>query len=381
MTSIKRVVPVLLCLFSLFFLFGFSDASADNGEQKIRTIITRLAEEMAGDPNLPGFVVAVLKKGENNPVSVAFGTACIENNVLMTTEKIFKIGSVTKVFTATLIHRLIEEGEIEYETTIDRFFPKFPNGKIIKISQLLDHTSGIVDMLSLKAVYTNMTKHWSPEELITMVGAKSLNFQPGTDQKYSNTGYLMLAVISELVSGKSYEEQVQKIICEKLGMKSLVVGKDYDIIRHRSCGYTHSADIVGLPIMASLAIAKGTGNIEASLSELVRLVNLDKVLKNNVFNTIALTPLKLSNGKNAQFTAKGEGWEYTGSFLDGCTLFKFKDPAITFVGKLGTFPGFGTAYFYDQKTKIAVAISVNNEKFVIQTIILGARILHELRSL
>ena len=124
-----------------------------------------------------------------------------------------------------------------------------------------------------------------------------------------------------------------------------------------------------------------SGNLETSPSELVRLVNLGTVLRNNVFETLPLTPLKLSNGKTAQFTAKGKDWECTESFLDGCTLFEFKTPAITLVGKLGSFPGFGTAYFYDRETKMAVAISVNNEKSFFQAIGLGAKIMHELRSL
>ena len=379
MTNVKKNIFILFCLFSTFFLFGFSDADNDGG--KIKKIITQLGEELASDPNIPGLSIAVLKKGENNPICVAFGTACIENNVPMTTEKKIKIGSVTKVFTASLIHRLIEKGKIEYDTTIDHFFPKFPNGNTIKISHLLNHTSGIVDMLSLEAVNTNMTKNWSSEELIGMAGAKPLIFQPGTDQRYSNTGYLMLAVISELVSGKNYDVQIQEILCKELGIKALNTGTDNAIVPQLSCGYTYSADTgLGLPMMASISIAKGTGNLESSPKDVVRLVNLDKILNNNVFDTLLLTPLKLANGKTTQFTEKKGDWEWTSSYLDGCTLFIFKEPAITLVGKLGSFPGFGTAYLYDQKTKIAVAVSLNNEKYMLQAMILGMKILHKLRS-
>lgn len=375
----KKNIYILLCLSTIFFLSGFSDACSN--ELKIRKIITQLGQGLAADPNLPGLSIAVLKKGENDPISVTFGTACIGNNVPMTTENKIKMGSVTKVFTASLIHRLIEEGKIEYDTTIDRLFPKFPNGNIIKISHLLNHTSGIVDMLSLPEVNTNMTKNWSPEELIAMVGAKPLLFQPGTDQKYCNTGYLMLALISERVSGLSYDVQIQKYFHEKLGMESLTVGNDSAIVPELSCGYTSSAETgLGLPMMASIAVAKGTGNLEGSPRDVVRLVNLYKVLKNNILDTIPLTPLKLANGENAQFTTKYGDLELTTSYLDGCTLFIFKNPKITLVGKLGAFPGFGTAYLYDQKTQIAIAVSVNNEKYLVQALIIGMKILNELRS-
>ncbi len=132
--------------------------------------------------------------------------------------------------------------------------------------------------------------------------------------------------------------------------------------------------------MASIAIAKGTGNLEGSPEDVVRLVNLGKMLKNNVFDTTELAPLKLASGESAKSENNFQGVKWTESYLDGCTLFIFGDPGITLVGKLGVFPGFGTAYLYDQKTKIAVAASVNNEKYIVQALILGMRILNELRG-
>lgn len=377
MNNVKKIVCVVVCFYSLFFI---SDSLLANDDaSRVSRIITELGKEAVTDPSLPGISIAVLKKGEDTPVCAAFGTASIENNIPLTTQSKFKIGSVTKVFTASLIRGLIEEGKLSFDTTIDRFFPEFPNGKIITVRHLLTHTSGIVDMLSLPAVNTNMTKCWSPEELVAMAGAKPLLFQPGTDQKYSNTGFLMLAVISELVSGQSYETQVQQFFVEKLGMKSLVVGSDNAIVSQLAGGYTGTGKAgLRLPIMASIAIAKGTGNLEAKPEDVVRLVNLDRAMKDNFFDTIPLTPHILANGKVAQFESRTG--DYTGSFLDGCTLFMFNDPQITLVGKLGSFPGFGTAYFYDQQTKYAVAISVNNEMEIPKAITLGAGIMYSLRK-
>ena len=70
---------------------------------------------------------------------------------------------------------------------------------------------------------------------------------------------------------------------------------------------------------------------------------------------------------------------YLGSELDGCTLFLFSQPKIDLIGKLGSFPGFGTAYFYDRQTGYAVAVSVNNERAISHAIALGAEILEALR--
>ena len=118
---------------------------------------------------------------------------------------------------------------------------------------------------------------------------------------------------------------------------------------------------------------------EATPGDVVKLVNLDQVLKNNVFDTLELKPLILSNGKSTLTRVDGMELECDQSFLDGCTLFMFKDPGIRVLGKLGSFPGFGTAYVYDQKTRIGVVVSVNAEKRLLRALAFGARILHALR--
>ena len=85
-------------------------------------------------------------------------------------------------------------------------------------------------MLHLEAVYSNMSKCWKPEELVAMVAAQPPNFQPGTDQKYCNTGYLMLAMICEKVTGKSYDAQIQDMFCGDLEMNLVLCGSDSAIV-------------------------------------------------------------------------------------------------------------------------------------------------------
>ena len=124
----------------------------------------------------------------------------------LTTASRFKIGSVTKVFTATLTHRLIEEGKLDYNTPISRFFPTYPNGKNITVRNLLEHTSGMPEMLALAQVQQNLARYWSAEDLIDMAAKQPPLFRPGTRQQYCNTGFLMLAVIAEKITGRPYGE-------------------------------------------------------------------------------------------------------------------------------------------------------------------------------
>lgn len=375
-----RALTRTLTLACILTLCACGSAHARHDAEDVRRIITELGGRVAADPAIPGLSVAVLQKGGDDPVAVAFGTACIENATPMTTQSRFKIGSVTKVFTGALIHRFIEEGKLAYDTPIDRFFPGLPDGGAITVRHLLEHTSGVVDMLGLAEVRANMVRHWTPAELIALVEKQPLAFRPGDKQAYSNTGFLMLAVICERVSGRTYEDLVRETFAERLGMKSLLPGNDTAIIPRMSCGYAGGGEggALQLPMMASLATAKGTGNLQATPSDVVRLVNLDRVLKNDVLDTVAPEPLRLPDGQVAQKPDRSGAFSL--GELDGCSVLLFRDPAMALVGKLGLFPGFGTAYLYDRQTRTAVAISVNNERAMDRVVPLGAALLNALRN-
>ena len=372
-------VACLSAILGMACLILVACAGKKTGEADgIRSTVVALAAKKAALPEVPGLSVALLRKGEDTPVCAAFGNASLENPTPLTTASRFKIGSVTKVFTATLIHRLIEEGKLDYNAPISRFFPTYPNGKNITVRNLLEHTSGMPEMLALAQVQQNFVRYWSAEELIAMAAKQPPLFRPGTRQQYCNTGFLMLAVIAEKITGRPYGEQVLDMFVGKLGMKSLLVGVDGAVVPRLANGYTSNGSEMQLPLAASIAIAKGTGNLEAAPDDVVRLVNLDRVLKNNVLESLPLRPLVLPDGKEAVSISKNN--HYVSSELDGCTLFLFNEPGIDLTGKLGSFPGFGSAYFYDRQTGYAVAVSVNNEKAIPHAIALGAEILQAMRQ-
>ena len=375
--SVPRLVRLALVVCMACLLLTACAGKKPHEADSVRGIVMELAAKKAANPDVPGLSVAVLHNGQDAPVTAAFGTASLENPTPATTASRFKIGSITKVFTATLIHRLIEEGRLSYDTPISRFFPAYPNGKGITVRNLLEHTSGIPEMLVMPAVQQNLARYWSAEALIDLVAKQPPLFKPGTRQMYCNTGFLMLAVIAEKITGQPYAEQIRAIFVDKLGMKSLLVGVDGAVVPRLVSGYSGSNGEMQLPMAASIAIALGTGNLVATPDDVVRLVNLDRLLKNKVLETLPLRPLVLSDGKEAVVTSKSN--HYLSSELDGCTLFLFSQPKIDLIGKLGSFPGFGTAFFYDRQTGYAVAVSVNNERAIPHAIALGAEILEALR--
>ncbi|MBW2185636.1 MAG: beta-lactamase family protein, partial [Deltaproteobacteria bacterium] len=133
---------------------------------------------------------------------------------------------------------LIEDGVIGYGTPMSRFFPTFPRGDEILVRHLLAHTSGLHEMLRLEPFHSNMGKAWTAAELLKMVAGAPLDFKPGTAQAYSNSGYLVLGMMIEALSGESYDQQIREKIAAPLGMTCLQAGDDTSIIIDECCGYS-----------------------------------------------------------------------------------------------------------------------------------------------
>ncbi len=137
----------------------------------------------------------------------------------------YKIGSITKTFTATLVFQLIEEGKLSLDTTLDSYYPKVANADRITIQQMLNHHSGIHS-------YTDdpnfISYHMSPQDktfLVNKIQGFDADFEPGEKGAYSNSNYLLLGYILEEIEEKSYAELLENKIFKPLGMKDTFIGK------------------------------------------------------------------------------------------------------------------------------------------------------------
>lgn len=135
------------------------------------------------------------------------------------------IGSMSKAFTAMSIMILEEKGLISIYDTIDKFLPGYPNGNIITIHQLLNHTSGIFEFLNdpTSAIWDNgledLALYYTPEQVLEYFISRPLYFEPGAQWSYCNSGFIVLGIIIEKVSGMTYADFIKKNILEPLGMK------------------------------------------------------------------------------------------------------------------------------------------------------------------
>ena len=158
----------------------------------------------------PGFAALVAK---NNKIIYrkAFGYANLELDVPMTPENIFRIGSITKQFTACAILKLEEEGKLSLQDDITKFIDDYPtHGYTITIEHLLTHTSGIKSYTSMRSWDNEMRKKdFTPEEMIDFFKNEPMDFAPGEEFRYNNSAYFMLGYIIEKASGKTYEEYLK----------------------------------------------------------------------------------------------------------------------------------------------------------------------------
>lgn len=167
----------------------------------------------------PGATVIVVKDGKT-VFRKAYGAASIEAKTPLTPGTVMRLGSITKQFTAVAILMLAEEGKLALNDPITRFFPDYPTqGKVITIEHLLTHTSGIVSYTSKPDYVSTMAQDVSVDQMIARFRNDPLEFEPGTQYRYNNSGYFLLGAIIEKVSGLSYAHFLEQRIFTPLGMK------------------------------------------------------------------------------------------------------------------------------------------------------------------
>jgi CubicO group peptidase (beta-lactamase class C family) len=200
--------------------------------------IDGLAAEHLARPGAVGLSVGIAKDGQVL-LEKGYGLAEVEHRVKVAPWTKFRIGSVTKQFTAALVMRAIERGDLALDTGLETLVPDFPlQGRRVTVQMLLHHTSGIPS-------YTDLGEAWqrvwplelSHAELLALVAGKPFDFEPGTDWHYSNTGYYLLGMVLERVHGKPFAAVVQQELAGPLGLRGTRYDSNRAVIADRAQGY------------------------------------------------------------------------------------------------------------------------------------------------
>ncbi len=169
-----------------------------------------------------------------------FGLADMEWNIPNQPDTKYRLGSITKQFTAMLIMQLVEQGKLKLDVPISTYLPEYPkkNGDVITIHHLLTHSSGIPNMTSFPGFFNNISRnYYSPAQLVNLFADSTLQFKPGEKYDYSNSGYILLGYIIEKVTGKSYEQVLQEKIFTPLSMNNTGYDHYGPLLKNRANGY------------------------------------------------------------------------------------------------------------------------------------------------
>lgn len=336
-------VTLKILFFSFLFLATSTGYAQQLDEEKLNQFFERLQEK-----NKAMGSVVISQNGQ------PFYTCAIGYSFIEETEKKpismdtrFRVGSITKTFTATMIFQLIEEGKLGLEDPLEQFFPQVPRSEKITIRHLLQHRSGIGDVMEIEEFRDHRFKALSRDKLIEIISTATPGFEPGTDEAYSNSGYILLGAIVEEITGKSYKEALSERVTSKLGLKDTYVGTEgISPAKNESYSYRYQSDWVKQPETHN-SLLFGSGALTSTPNDLVKFIH-------------SLFQLELLSQESLDLMSEEE-----------MGLSKFTYNGKTLYGHTGGIDGFGSWLVYLPAEKLAVAYASNGKVYPVSKIIDG----------
>jgi CubicO group peptidase (beta-lactamase class C family) len=256
----------------------------------------------------PGASVIVVKDGQIL-FRGSYGLANVELDTPIEPSMVFNVGSLSKPFLAVGIMMLVEQDQLSLDDKISTYLPDYPNiGEQITVRQLLSHTSGLKHYNSITGYSDLLPRVVEVEELVDFFKNEPLDFKPGEKWQYSNSGYVLLGMILEKVSGIPYEDFLQKNIFDRLKMNHTYFSSDQRIIPGKVAGYHVLKGEIVLPPHMSMSHLWAAGALITSVDDLSRwdAALSDGQLLDQETYTQLFSPFVLNSGKESDFTL---GWE------------------------------------------------------------------------
>ena len=322
----KRVMKSNMLLAVLPALVLASGACAQSLDKaKLDQLFDRLLEKNKGMGSL------TLAKDGKLLYSRSFGYGQINGTEkkLLTAGTKYRIASITKTFTAVMIFQLVEEKKLRLTDTLDGFFPEVPNAAKITIGHMLAHRSGIPN-LATDGSWAR--QHRTQAEVVARIAEGQPDFDPDSQHKYSNTGYVLLGYIVEKVGGKSYQEALNERIISKIELKDTYLGVgNTDPGKNEALSYMYVGGWKEAPEM-NLSVSGGAGAILSTPADMTRFIqalfNLKLVSRESITQ---MTTMRNDEGMGLEphmFGGKS-GYGHTGGSLSsGAWLTYFPDEKL-----------------------------------------------------
>ena len=335
------------------------DHFQNNGQvnQGMLLAIQKTIDQFINDDKIPGLQLSVIL-ADSSALQMQSGTLTFDRKYRIKNTDILRIGSITKIFTAFLVLKAAEDGKLLLSNPLSKWYPEIANSENITISELLNHTSGIREILesfSVKMKSLSPHKNWDPAELIKVISKQKPYFDPRTDFHYSNSNYIILGCILEKIYNRSIRELLADMVFSPLNLnsthflpitdipKNLISGFDRDLLPWPGL-YENKSDNTA---WASLAYASG------AMASNARELN---IFINSLFNDDILTANSLKSMINFVPIEKANHKYLTGYGL-GVTQFNIN--GIEYWGHEGMFIGFESILLYAPEKQYSIALIGN----------------------
>jgi CubicO group peptidase (beta-lactamase class C family) len=287
-----------------------------------------------------------LVRGSGVLLARGYGFADLENKVPATEHTVYRIGSITKQFTAAAVLQLGEQGKLNLDDDIRQYLPSYDTqGYTITIRELLNHTSGIRSFTELPAFQARDRLDFSPESLLAIFQHEPLDFPPGTGFHYNNSAFYLLGLVIERVSAQPYGEYLREHVLSPLGLRETYSCDDAPIIPYRAHGYRVSEGKLENAAYLSMLPPTAGGNLCSTVLDLAtwtRALAERRLISHSSYVQMT-TPGRLPDGRNL-------GYGY-GLFLS--TLAGHRE--IVHMGDINGFSAYKALYPNDALTLVVLS--------------------------
>jgi D-alanyl-D-alanine carboxypeptidase len=262
----------------------------------------------------------------------------------------YRIGSITKMFTAAMIFQLVEENKLKLTDNLDKFFPQIPNAQKITLAQMLGHRSGIFNLTENPDFRSMKTESKTRDEMVAFIAKGKPVFEPGEKAQYSNSNYVLLGYIVEQAGGRSYEDALKQRITSKLGLRDTYLGTGYsDAGKNEGLSYNFIGDWKQ-ESETHLSIPAGAGAIISTPNDLTKFIQA--LFDGKIVSKESLEQMKPKD-------------EF------GLGINSFPIGGKTFYGHGGGIDGFRSLLVYLPEEKLSLAYTSNGVNYPLNNIVSG----------
>lgn len=338
----KKLIPTLLLL-----LVTFLGSAQSINTQKLDSLFNAL------EANNKMMASAMIYKNGKVLYAKAIGYKKIDDKQKLPADIAtkYRIGSITKMFTATMIFQLVDEGKLTLDTKLDKFYPKVPSADKITIGQLLNHRSGLHNLTSDAGYLQYYTQKKTQSEMLELIYKLPVDFTPGTNAEYSNTNYILLGYLIEYLTGKTYAEELTNRICAKAGLTNTYFGSAIDTKKNEASSYSYTGKGWQEEAETEMSIPHGAGAIVSTPTDLSKFAEA------------------LFQGKLISKSSLDAMMKQIDGYGMGCFTFPFGER--TSYGHTGGIDAFSSLLGYFSFDSLSAAITINGSNYNINDVMIA----------